>query len=239
VTTPEQLFADLLAREPGRPFITYYDEATGERSELSATSLANWVAKTHHLLATELGLGGGDGALLELPAHWISIPPLLASLTAGLQLVDDPAAAEVAFVEPATLAAAGGVPDVYAVAPDAARVGFGASVPAGADDYVTAVRPQADAWGSVRFGAGPGDPCLAGRSRAEIAEWARDRASDLGLTDGARVLTTRDWSGPADWVDTLLAPLSVGGSLVYVRNCADADVLERRATQERATARIS
>jgi hypothetical protein len=128
---------------------------------------------------------------------------------------------------------------VYAVAPHAARVGFGATVPAGADDYVTAVRPQADAWGGVQFGAGPDDPCLAGRSRAEVADWARDRASELGLAGGARVLSTRDWAGPADWVDTLLAPLSVGGSLVYVRNCADADVLERRATQERATTRIS
>ncbi|HZY75893.1 MAG TPA: TIGR03089 family protein [Jatrophihabitantaceae bacterium] len=239
MTTPEQLFADLLSREPGRPFITYYDEATGERSELSATSLANWVAKTHHLLATELGLGADDGALLAVPAHWISIPPLLAALTAGLQLVDDAASAEVAFVEPATLEAAAGVPDVYAVAPDAARVGFGPAVPVGAEDYVTAVRPQADAWGSVRFGAGPDDPCFAGRTRAEVADWARERAAELGLAAGARVLATRDWSGPSDWVDTLLAPLSVGGSLVYVRNCTDPDVLERRATQERATTLIS
>ena len=236
--TPEQFFADVLAREPGRPFITYYDEATGERSELSATSLANWVAKTHHLLATELGLGVGDGALVALPAHWISIAPLLAVLTAGLQVVDDPASAEVAFVEPATLAAAAGVPDVYAVAPDAARVGFGGAVPAGAEDYVSAVRPQADAWSGVRFGAGPGDPCLGGRTRAEVAELARARAAELGLAAGARVLSTRDWSEPADWVDTLLAPLSVGGSLVYVRNCADAEVLERRATQERTTAQL-
>jgi uncharacterized protein (TIGR03089 family) len=235
---PEQFFADLLAREPGRPFITYYDEATGERSELSATSLANWVAKTHHLLATELGLGAGDGALVALPAHWISIAPLLAVLTAGLQFVDDPASAEVAFVEPATLHTAAGVPDVYAVAPDAARVGFGAAVPAGADDYVTAVRPQADAWAGVRFGAGPGDPCLDGRTRAEVAELARARAGELGLMAGARVLCTRDWSAPADWVDTLLAPLSVGGSLVYVRNCTDAEVLQRRAAQERTTALV-
>lgn len=236
--SPEQLFADLLAREPGRPFITYYDEASGERSELSATSLANWVAKTHNLLATELGLGAGDGALLALPAHWISIAPLLAVLTAGLQFVDDPAAAEVAFVEPATLGAAAGVPDVYAVAPDAARVGFGSSIPVGAEDYVTAVRPQADAWAGVRFAAGPDDPCLDGRTRAEVADWARERASELGLSAGARVLSTRDWARPADWVDTLLAPLSVGGSLVYVRNCTDPDVLERRAVQERATSRI-
>jgi hypothetical protein len=52
------------------------------------------------------------------------------------------------------------------------------------------------------------------------------------------VLSTREWQGPADWIDTLLAPLAVGGSVVYVRNCADPAVLERRAGQERATARV-
>ena len=61
-SSPEQLFGDLLATAPSQPFVTYYDEATGERSELSVKSLANWVAKTHHLLATELGLGAGDHA---------------------------------------------------------------------------------------------------------------------------------------------------------------------------------
>lgn len=237
--SPEQLFADLLAREPGRPFVTYYDEATGERSELSAKSLANWVAKTHHLLGDELGLGPGDGALLALPAHWISLAPLLGALTAGLAIVADAGAAEVAFVTPATLAAAEGVPDVYAIAPDSARVGFGDGAPDGTSDYVTAARPHQDKWPGVHFGAGSGDAALAGRTRAELVEWARARAGELGLADGARVLSTRDWSGPGDLVDTVFAPLAVGGSLVYVRNCSDPAVLERRAVQERVTARVT
>lgn len=236
--SPEQLFADRLDRDPGRPFVTYYDEATGERAELSARSLANWVAKTHHLLGDELGLVGGDGALLALPAHWISLAPLFAALTAGLAIVDGAGAAEVAFVTPATLAAAEGVPDVYAIAPDSARIGFGDTAPAPAADYVSAARPHEDKWPGVRFGAGPDDACLAGRTRAEVVEWARDRASELGLPDGARVLSTRDWTGAADLVDTVFAPLAVGGSLVYVRNCVDAAVLDRRADQERATARV-
>jgi uncharacterized protein (TIGR03089 family) len=238
-TTPEQLFADVLAAEPGRPFITYYDEATGERSELSAKSLANWVAKTHHLLGTELGLGAGDRALLALPAHWISLPALLGCLTAGLELVDEPAEADVAFVEPATIARAAGVPDLYAVAPSSAAVGFRDAVPAGATDFVAAVRPQEDKWPGVRFGAGAGDPCLDGRNRSDVVDWARNRAAKLGLTAGARVLCTRSWVVPVDLIDTVLAPLSVGGSLVYVRNCTDDAVLERRMSQERATARIA
>jgi len=62
--------------------------------------------------------------------------------------------------------------------------------------------------------------------------------AQLGLSAGARVLCTRDWVTQVDWLDTVLAPLSVGGSLVYVRNCSDEGVLTRRAEQERASVRI-
>lgn len=231
--TPEQLFADRLAADPSRPFVTYYDEASGERSELSTKSLANWVAKTHHLLGDELGLGAGDTALIALPAHWISVPAVLGCLTAGLALTAA-GPADVAFVSPDAITLASGTADVYAVAPDSAAVGFGGSVPPGALDYITAVRPQEDKWWSVQFGAGPDDPCLDGMSRTEVVAAARQRAGELGVEPGARVLTTRDWHGAADWLDTLLVPLVVGGSVVYVRNCADPDVLARRLDQERA-----
>jgi len=237
MTTPEQLFADLLAASPGQPFVTYYDEASGERSELSVKSLANWVAKTHHLLATELGLGAGDRALVAVPAHWISVPVLLGALTAGLELTDEAAEADVAFVAPATLAQGAGVPDLYAIAPDSAAVGFKGAEPSGTGDYVVAVRPQEDKWPSVRFGAGPEDMCFAGRTRAEVAGWAAERATALGLDRGGRLLSTREWVTSADWVEAVLAPLAVGGSLVLVRN-ADEATLVRRGEQERATARI-
>lgn len=237
MTTPEQLLSDLLAASPGQPFVTYYDEATGERSELSVKSLANWVAKTHHLLTTELGLGAGDRALAAVPAHWISVPVLLGTLTAGLELTDEASDADVAFIAPDTLARGAGVPDCYAIAPESAAVGFKGGEPGGVGDYVVAVRPQEDKWPSVRFGAGPDDPCFAGRTRAEVVELARDRASALGLDNGGRLLSTRDWVTSADWVDAVLAPLAVGGSVVLVRN-ADEATLQRRAEQERATARL-
>jgi len=238
LTTPEALFASLVAASPASPFVTFYDEQTGERSELSAKSLANWVAKTHFLLTDELGLGVGDSALVALPAHWISVPALLGVLSAGLAVSGDASAAAAAFVAPSTTGLAAGVPDVYCIAPSSAAFGLRGDVPDGAQDYVLAVRPQPDAWASVRAPASAADECWDGLSRGEVVELARARAAELGLTAGARVLTARDWTGPADWVDTLLAPLSVGGSVVYVRNAADAAVLTRRAEQERATAVI-
>jgi uncharacterized protein (TIGR03089 family) len=233
MSTPERQFAELLAAEPSRPFVTYYDEASGERSELSVKSLANWVAKTYHLISTELGLATGDTALIALPAHWISVPVLLGCLAAGLELtVGGPA--DVAFVAPETLAAAGQVPDVYAVAPDSAAVGFPDKPPPPALDYVAAVRPQADAWAGVRLAARAEDPCLPGLSRAAVVA----AAEASGLADGARVLTTRGWSGPADWIAAVLAPVAARGSLVIVAHCADEAVVARRMSQERATVRL-
>ncbi len=236
--TPEQLFDAVLAADPSRPIVTFYDEASGERSELSARSLGNWVAKTHFLLMDELGLGVGDAAFIALPAHWISVPALLGCCTAGLALTESPDGAAVAFVAADTAAAAAGVPDVFAVAPDSAAVGFRDTVPDGVADYVAAVRPQPDNWASVHFPAGDDDPGLGELSRAEVVAQARERALALAVGDRARVVTDRDWRGRQDWIDTLFVPLAVGGSVVYVRHAPDGDVLERRMAQERATVRI-
>ena len=236
--TPERRFADLVATEGSRPFVTYYDESTGERSELSVRSLANWVAKTHHLLTDELGLGVGSTALVVLPAHWISVPVLLGCLTAGLALDADPGQpADVAFVAERTAAAATDALDVFAVATASAAAGFRGAEPAGTQDYVVAVRPQGDAWAGVAMPAGPHDPCLPGLDRSGALATAASRAAELGLADGGRLLSTRDWTGPSDWLDAVLAPLAVGGSLVLVRNADDATI-ERRVAQERATAQL-
>ena len=205
--SPEALFAAVLDAAPSRPFVTFYDEGTGERSELSAKSLANWVAKTHFLLTDELGLGVGDAAYVDLPAHWISVPVLLGCWTAGLEVVSDPERGAAAFV---------------------------ASTPEGRADYVAAVRPQPDAWATVHSPAAPSDPAVDGLSRADLVAKAAARAGELGLAPGARILTARDWHGPDDWIDTLVAALSVGGSLVIVLG-GDAEIMARRAEQERAT----
>ena len=156
MSSPEALFAAVLAARPAQPLVTFYDEARGERSELSARSLANWVAKTHFLLTDELGLGVGDAAFVDLPAHWISVPALLGCWTAGLEVMTDPARAAVAFVQPASAARAKGVPDASPSRPTRPAVGFvrlaARTVP---PDYVAAVRPQPDAWATVHPPASP------------------------------------------------------------------------------------
>lgn len=231
--SPEALFAELVASAPSRPFVTYYNEDSGERTELSVRSLANWVAKTHFLLTDELGLGVGDSAYLDVAADWISVPIMLGCWTAGLQIVSSSAGVDVAFAP----GPVDGAPDVYATAPGSLTRSFGANVPPGVADYVASVRPQADAWATVRPPATPTDPALDGTSRADLVAVAQARAAALGLDSGARIATARDWQGPDDWIDTLLAPLAVGGSLVLVHG-ATPEVLQRRAEQERATATV-
>jgi uncharacterized protein (TIGR03089 family) len=233
IESPEGLFATIVAEQPSRPFVTFYDESSSERTELSAKSLANWVAKTYYLLIDELGLGVGDRAFVALPAHWLSVPALFGCWAAGLSLTSAARGAEVAFVEPGTVALATGIPDCYAIAPANAAQGFGAHAPGGTTDFITAVRPQPDAWASVRSGAGASDAGLDERSRGELVEAARRRADSLGLSAGARVLTTRPWRTPGEAVDALLLPLVVGGSLVIVAN-ADQATVARRLQQERA-----
>jgi uncharacterized protein (TIGR03089 family) len=225
-TSPEALFAALVERAPSRPFVTFYDEAGGERTELSARSLGNWVAKTHFLLTDELGLGVGDAAHVDLPVHWIAMPVLLGCWTAGLEVLTDPDGAAVAFV---ARSVPPGPADTYAVALESAARGFGAAPPPGTSDYVTSVRPQPDAWATVHSPASPGDPALDGASRADVVVRAQARAGELDLDAGARILTTRD-----DWLDALLVPLAIGGSVVIVRNAAP-DVVARRAEQERVS----
>lgn len=93
MSTFPDLLARRLARDPGQPFVTFYDDATGERTELSVTTYANWVAKTANLLVDELMLYAGDRAALRLPVHWLGPVFLGAAWSVGLELVDVPGAA--------------------------------------------------------------------------------------------------------------------------------------------------
>ena len=47
------------APTPARPLVTFYDDATGERVELSVATYANWVAKTAGLAQDELDVERG------------------------------------------------------------------------------------------------------------------------------------------------------------------------------------
>ena len=85
--TPAALLRAMVAADPGRPRITVYDDTDsatrGERIELSARVLANWVAKAANLLRDDLDAGPGSVVLLDLPPHWRSLYWALAAWSVG------------------------------------------------------------------------------------------------------------------------------------------------------------
>jgi uncharacterized protein (TIGR03089 family) len=220
-----------------RPLITFYDDATGERVELSATTTANWAAKAANLLREECDVEPGTPVAVLLPAHWQTAAVLLAAWWCGAT-VTEPGEAEWVLCDPErvdlALAAepAGGV---VALSLDA----FGAGVPglpAGVVDFATEVRLQGDEF--VPWGPVPDDaPALAGATVAEVLAAARARAAELGISRGDRVLSTLDWSSADGLRDGLLAVLAAEASLVQVRH-ADEAAMGRRAATERTTVRL-
>jgi uncharacterized protein (TIGR03089 family) len=95
---PAALLDAALRRDPARPLITFYDDATDERTELSVATFANWVAKTANLLRDDLGVGPGATAAVDLPAHWQAAVWLQACWAMGLHVVPAGTVADLAVV---------------------------------------------------------------------------------------------------------------------------------------------
>ncbi|MDP8970861.1 MAG: TIGR03089 family protein [Actinomycetota bacterium] len=95
---PEGNLSDLSharVREHGhRPFLTFYDDATGERTELSYATFDNWVAKTANFLVEEIGVHRGQRVATVLGNHWTTVVITFACWRAGACVVpldaDDP-----------------------------------------------------------------------------------------------------------------------------------------------------
>lgn len=81
---PADLLRRRVADDPSNPLVTFYDDATGERVELSARTFDNWVAKTANFLVDGLGAEPGTRAVLVLPPHWQTAVWLMACWSAGI-----------------------------------------------------------------------------------------------------------------------------------------------------------
>lgn len=243
--TPADLLQSALAADPARPLVTFYDDATGERVELSVATFANWVAKTANLLQGELSAEPGDRLALLLPAHWQAAVWLLACSATGVvaEVGGDPAAADLVVSGPDTLDAARactGERIALSLRPLGARF---PQPPEGFIDYAVEVPSQGDRFApfapvdpsAPALVAGPGGPELSG---AQTVERARADAARSGLEPGARLLSGLPYDTWDGLSAGLLAPLAAGGSVVLCRNLdrlTPAEVDQRRAT-ERVTA---
>jgi uncharacterized protein (TIGR03089 family) len=231
-------FSAAVQRDPTAPLLTYYNDASGDRAELSGATLDNWVAKTANLLADGAGLGAGDVVAVLLPPHWQTAAILLGAWTAGLaaDLDGPPHAVDALFTTPerAPDAAAWPSTDRYAssLAPLAAPL---RDVPPGYVDYVVEVRVFGDRYVPVQPVTGA-DRAIAERDNREVCGMAADRATEFGIGAGDRVLVdARAYPDPVDW---LLAPLVAGASVVLCAN-AETGRLPTRAETEKVTVTLA
>ncbi|WFE24944.1 TIGR03089 family protein [Solwaraspora sp. WMMD791] len=235
------LLAVTIAADPTRPLLTWYDDAIGDRTELSGATLANWVAKTANLIVDGAGATAGDTAEVLLPPHWQTAAVLLGCWSAGLTvrapgLADDQdqasagnqvdgtagPAAEVCFAAahqlPGPDRPPAGEQYLLSLAPMAMPA---RDLPPGWADYVTEVRGHGD-----HFTPYPAvDP-----QDAQLAARAAARGAELGIVAGSRVLIDADrHPDPVDW---LLAPLAATASVVLCRQLDQASLHGRAASEK-------
>ncbi len=234
--TMTELISDRLRRWVGvrgaSPSLTYYDLATGERTELSGTSMANWVDKTSNLLVDELDVEPGDAVDLTLakghPGHWVSLVWVLACWQVGAVVSLDQGPAKVAVLGPDDPAEAARADTVLVCSLHPLGLPLSGPPPVGPVDYALEVRSQAD-----RHAAVP-------QSGLTLAWRDPDRQltqADLVARPGSRVRRLVQPTDPWDTARTaLVEPLLGGGSTVVVAGGRDAGRLAAIAAQERVDA---
>ena len=246
---PADLLTDVLRRDGAAPLVTQYDDATGERVELSGATLANWVAKTANLLQDEFDVGPGSAVALALPVHWQTAAVLLGTWSCGATVLDTATEDEGRLSEvDVVLAAQDRLPALEEDLPEDTAELVGLSLhPLGlgmagyvgpARDFAIEVRAHGDFFSPYE----PPDPAGPGLrlgglelTLGGLVEAARELAARLGIGAGERLLVDEQVAAEAGPVAWLLAPLAAGASLVLVRN-AVAETLPRRAADERVTA---
>jgi uncharacterized protein (TIGR03089 family) len=240
VTTFAEVLARQLRGDSSRPLITFYDDATGERVELSVTTYANWVAKAASLLAEEHDLERGQSLCVDLPAHWLGPVFLGAAWTVGL-VVTGPSdgGADAVVCGPGSLERwAGTAHDVPVLACSLRPLGvrFADPLPPGIHDVGVEIWSQPDAF-TPWDPPGPEDPATgASYGRATQGETWRTAAAGSLLTDGGRLLSEANPASPPG-IASFTEPLVRGGSLVLVSH-ADPGRLQTTYAAERATARF-
>jgi uncharacterized protein (TIGR03089 family) len=229
------LLTEQLSIDPGRPLVTFYDDETGERVELSVATYANWVAKTSSLFVEELDLERGGRLLVDLPTHWLTPVFLGAAWTVGLSVIGEAASdadgADAIVCGPDGLRQyadrAADLP-VVACALRPLGVRFAEPLPGGVHDFGIEVWSQPDAF--IPYDPPTGDD----EAMTGVSQRGLLGRPAVHLEPGGRLLTNLSpLLDPATLVEALVS----GGSTIWVRN-ADLESLQKKYDDERATARL-
>ena len=238
----QALMLDLMSLDPGRPRVTWYGP-DHERVEFSAKTLNNWVSKTANLLVDELDAGPGSRIGIALPGHWRTVVWLLAAWSVGAHTVILPSVApqeqdgapltrlDVLVTDRPSSPPPGTVESLLVVvALPALATRYLGDVPTGAIDAAAEVRLQPDVF-VVGERPDGGDPAFSVGDRtiphAELLTAARTSpVLDNGAPVEARVRLLTG-AGPDRAVETYLAALAAGGSVVLHHDLAGLTDAER------------
>jgi uncharacterized protein (TIGR03089 family) len=251
--TPATLLAGAARTDPSRVLLTFYDDATGERAELSVATFANWVAKTANLCRDDLGLDVGARVAIALPLHWQAAVWWQVCWESGFVGVTATAGKAVPACDVAVVALDG---EPTMTIGDAAAIGdvvglglgpMGLPVPGRAVPPVVTVDFDREVHAHGDRFAPPGGltsdtAALAShageRTAGELARLAAAAAQRWGLSAGDRALLATPYEDERTLLAGLLVPLAAGSAAVLCRHLdlLDDEALARRIHAEGVTA---
>ncbi|WP_116114163.1 TIGR03089 family protein [Austwickia chelonae] len=213
MTTPRDILDALLADDATAPRLTWYG-TEGERIELSARVLDNWVSKAANLLVEEADLRPGDPVLLDLPAgHWRAFYWALAIWTCGGNLRLDEEDAEVAVsAEPTALSAGKAPVQILVSLPVLARSAAG-RVPEGALDEAADLAT----YGDVFVSAEETDSAETALTAPDGQDWSFTELPVAPPTAGHRFHLDARHIGQHDLLRRALGIWAIHGSVVITR----------------------
>lgn len=245
MTRPDTLLTRLQRSDAARPRITCYDDTNGptrgERIELSARVLSNWVAKAASALQEDYDIEPGSRVLLALPPHWRTAYWALATwAVGGCVVLEASEPADVCVSDDRTVVdefiarSGAGAAAVLVTLAALARSAEGSLLDGVMDEaaQLATYADQFEPWAE----ADDDDPALVvdGKSvrYADLIEWAGDDSvADLDGPARAHVSTY----DTAVFLKILLTSWAGDGSVVLSRGEPTAEVLAERLATEGVT----
>jgi len=224
----------MLRSDSAKPRITTYDDTQGptrgERIELSARVLRNWVNKAANALQDEFDIAPGSVVRLDLPPHWRTAYWALATWSVGgtVSLDGNPGndAPDLFVTTDPDAAAESGCPAVLVTLAGLAR-SASVPVPQGVMDEAKELSTHGDQFAAWEEPADDDTALVAGGERTAYADLVAPQANGAER----RHLTMTD---TADFLRACLALWAADGSVVLSRGEAPANVLEERSRTEGA-----
>lgn len=224
----------MLRSDSATPRITTYDDTDGptrgERIELSARVLGNWVNKAANALQDEFDIAPGSVVRLDLPPHWRTAYWALATWSVGAAVSLDPdTSADLLVTTDPGAAGDAHSPAVLVTLAGLARAAT-VPVPNGVMDEAKELSTHGDQFAAWDEPEDSDTALVSGGERTAYADLVNSAAPQPSGAERRHLTTT----STADFLRACLALWAADGSVVLSRGEAPADVLAERSRVEGA-----